>query len=951
MICSKCNNELPDNVKFCPNCGALCETAAGSKTFCSNCGLELPKGAKFCTVCGASAVSDSSDKAVPVSEPIDLSKNAGKSATEMSYAVPTPTAYSAPQTAGSMPAADFIPNEVTAGSSTSSGFSAPTTGYSSPSYTAENPFADFGNSAAAVAVAPIKKKSIKKPLIITICSVIGALLTAAGIIFLVNRQFFFTLFLGKSGYAAMVEGNSIRSITSNIDMSAVSDSIKSASPSVADQISSLYSSYYDATGVSPTSSTVMNSSMSSMSAVRTIDFKDLIRTYNEAIKETYGSNNIKFTIKSNAELTDTAKALLKSDGGLSESDINDMLEIINGIGISSEIVAAENDMSMFVEGKAGSLVLNCKVVIDDNGNVYLQVPFATDKAISVNIGSTTAASSVQDIYLELDEKELKRITDKLVNVYIDAYKSSEVTIDEGTISAGGVTANGKLIRANLTGSKLTEMFKKIGDALGDDSYLCGKISAFMTECGLPVSEAQVKSSFKMIFSMMSVPDNCGIVIDTITDSNCRVLAKSYDVVSYDSSIMKFTVVGDFDTEIKNGDKAAVSMEVGGTDLYITVNKESDTDGVMNFSISTKGETIGLNLKYSGIKKTVFFGKPAYEGTYEISAALPKDFTQDYDIDMDMPIEEIVNSAKIIVTSKVDGNILNESYILDLSKYGKISFEMSVSAGEGDKSAEIPSNTVDVTEYMYSGNLPENVKNEIIGIIKDMKNAVQSQNAGEFGEIVESALEGVIESAESGPKVDIYDVNDLLNEINDDSIYLKDYVGFYANDIDKEEIVTKANQLIVKLDSLYYDVYDDINNMSQKAFDDYEDRFSDLHNQAQMLLDEFDSEQSGWDVSSAENIDFNTLDTYDLMFVLIEYENRYSDAISSRGFISISNPSVEALADSAEEAYETAADDFNNYMDKYNAGHMELGLLRQSRKSAKAFALAVEELEEALRENV
>ena len=49
MKCQSCGAELPNDAKFCFQCGAK----QPEKMFCINCGAELPKEAKFCFQCGA----------------------------------------------------------------------------------------------------------------------------------------------------------------------------------------------------------------------------------------------------------------------------------------------------------------------------------------------------------------------------------------------------------------------------------------------------------------------------------------------------------------------------------------------------------------------------------------------------------------------------------------------------------------------------------------------------------------------------------------------------------------------------------------------------------------------------------------------------------------------------------------------------------------------------------
>jgi len=46
--CPNCKTSLPDNAKFCPECGTVVET----KTVCPQCGEENAKTAKFCASCG-----------------------------------------------------------------------------------------------------------------------------------------------------------------------------------------------------------------------------------------------------------------------------------------------------------------------------------------------------------------------------------------------------------------------------------------------------------------------------------------------------------------------------------------------------------------------------------------------------------------------------------------------------------------------------------------------------------------------------------------------------------------------------------------------------------------------------------------------------------------------------------------------------------------------------------
>ena len=54
-ICPSCNFELPNDAKFCKNCGTKIEISEQVKMLgdvCCNCGSQITEGAKFCSKCG-----------------------------------------------------------------------------------------------------------------------------------------------------------------------------------------------------------------------------------------------------------------------------------------------------------------------------------------------------------------------------------------------------------------------------------------------------------------------------------------------------------------------------------------------------------------------------------------------------------------------------------------------------------------------------------------------------------------------------------------------------------------------------------------------------------------------------------------------------------------------------------------------------------------------------------
>lgn len=66
MKCADCGKEMPENSKFCMECG---RAVVQEEIICKKCGQALPAGAKFCNNCGESITTNeimSSIKDIPV---------------------------------------------------------------------------------------------------------------------------------------------------------------------------------------------------------------------------------------------------------------------------------------------------------------------------------------------------------------------------------------------------------------------------------------------------------------------------------------------------------------------------------------------------------------------------------------------------------------------------------------------------------------------------------------------------------------------------------------------------------------------------------------------------------------------------------------------------------------------------------------------------------------------
>lgn len=1017
-FCTNCGATVgapTENKQFCENCGL--ELSKGAK-FCAVCGAPVNKGASAevkpfdvlsPVTLGASVSASTEAKTEALSE-IGNTEVVPAENVESGYSIPIPTsdtsmptidksdAVPAPaskqpwgnegerlwQAAENKAAAVSAPTNLEsseAGCIPESNFSEQPTGYSAaaasysapaptpapmtaPAYTApaavpqnnpmENPFGDYGMGAAAAVVKPIKKKSIAKYILIPVLSVIGAVLIAAGVLFFVNRSLFFNIILGNSGYAAMVEGNSIKEITNKIDMAALSDGIKSATT----RASSAYSRAISGMGGAGYGITPTGSSYGIANPVASgIDAKAMIESVNKAMSESYGVNSVKVSAALNVELTDSFKAQLAGLMYFTDNDIDELLKMINNFGFVVDFTSSEKALECGFEMNADGLKLNAKSIVDENGNVYLMLPFVSDKAFMMNIGTASAsqAGQVNTVCLELDEKELKRITEKLVNTYLDVYKSCEIKVEDSEIVVAGESVKGKYIKVNFTGAKMAEFAAKACEAIADDSYLCGKLATFLTDCGASMTEEQLKSAIKSVSGMWDkvIPQTCGLVIETVTDNNCKVLAKSYSAVSGSTTASKVSFAGDFNVSTKNGKTAAFAIEIEEKPVFtLYLEKTSDADGSCKITIYDNNKKISLIAKYSEVKEATFCGKPITEGKIEISVDVPADFTEDNASFGE--ISAVINTAKIIVSIKSDGDgKVIEEFVLDVPQYGKISMNAEVTAENKSGGISVPSDVTDFTEIGKSmDEIPEEMQKEIIAYLKDMRSAVKGQNAGKLGDALATGLDMIIGVAERGPSADRSDIRELMDDIADMQREVGNFDKQYNNA--DEVLSARANALVEEIGKLYSNVSRKGYNMTEDEYNAFKSEYSRFSAVKESLEQEYAAGMGGSKGfgTRADEVEFNELDIDSLTIIMLEYVSRYSAAVSmANSAMGLNMSEINELLDDAEDKYETAAEDYTNLYDLYNSGTLNLSYLRKSRKSTKVFAYAVEALEDAISSSV
>lgn len=943
---------MPDSAKFCPICGASQTDTAGAqgKLPCPKCGIELTRGTKFCPICGTAVNADSAVSAsvmpeTPAASAIPKAPAFGTSgemgAIGRNIEPTSDSLISAMHSAGVPTPSNDIGNSgfasggspVASGGSPADGFSAPaaasyaapaSSGSSTPS--TDDPFADFG--AAAVVTGPFKpieKKNKVKPWII-IAAAVAVIIAAAAVFFLTNKAAFLSTVMGKSKYAAMVEGTHIQDTLGEADMKALSDGIKSVSefyPAMSGSSSlGVISGADGGVSVLPTSYPAANGAT---------DLKGLIDAYNRILSDTYGANAVTVTVNGDITLSDSVKSTL----GSSSSDISEIIDKINNGTLTYEVAASDNALGYTVAAESGNIDLDMKVIVNSDGAAYLVFPFAGEKGIKLKIDAD-AAAEVQTEPLELDPDEMKRLLEEIVRIYVEEYSNSAIEMENGMISAGGLTAKGKLITAEFKGDKLAELFKKIGQHIADDRYLTDKIVSYANSIGAELSEAEYKKEITDTFGNINIDSNDSLIISTVVDRQGGVLARKYECV--DGADTAYAAYVDNKNEL-----AFEAAEYDTSSVAVFVSKDSDKDGSVSVKVTSGSENVNVKLDYSGVEKVKYGNKDIFVGTFTLSAVLPADFSDS------LGAEGLaaVNGASITFGNSVDGSTLNSGFSIDVPKYASLTVNSAVTPKNGnDWLNDIPADVIDASGAA-DGSLDAQTEKELEDYFNSVLEKVKAQDE-ELSKSLEN-LFGVAVLSDSGAGSAIHDlpdqsdIDDLKDFINYDIEYIEEYDSEYLETIGCADLIDSRDEIIAKLKALLNDIGAK-SPMTWSEYYDFVDREYDIEEEMDAFDEKVSSAAYGYDdelgggfvsTGSHVNDDFDSMDIFELAVLKGEYDVRFENFSRSD-----SDKAQQKLFDAVQSAYNRATKDFENYY--YNSN--DLANLRNIRYTLKDYIKAVEELE-------
>ncbi len=830
MNCKKCNAELSSSAKFCAVCGTPVEQAPAAAKVCSSCGNPVAAGTKFCGVCGT--VVDAPAAAAPVAPVIPampVAAAAPQPANDVApaavpqpandvapAAVPQPVNDVAPAAvpqpvndvapaAVPQPANDVVPAAVP--QPTNDAMPSPV---SQPVYNAmpapasvvngiDMQVAGLDMDAASVAsVKPIKKGKLGLWIALGVVGVAAAAAAVGGLFF---RGTVANLFMGDNKYAAMVEGNAIKTVTE-------SEEYQKYIETYAETLSATMSS-------AVATANLNNVNMDSSSPFAGMDLEGSIAAYNEQMLEIYGVDGVTMTFDFDVKLEDA----LKNNLG---ENLDELLAIVNDSEFTVSVQAAADAVGaeLAATDKEG-FTFDARGVVYKDGTVAAMFPFASDKCIKATFDADGNVTSTEEITFEVDPAEMKRISTDIIGIYLKYIELADVTVDKGSIEAADVKAEARLISVYMDEELVSEMVVEMLTYISEDSYINEKIEN-LVEIAAPDEDIDLEAEFDELIADVEENEVVSFLINTVVDNNGNILAKSYGMEIEDEGEATVTFAAG---ENEQGLQFNVEDDVEDAEVVIHFTQDNETDGKIRVEVEDSDTNLGFNIDYEGVQTVPYLNSEAVVGEFTFYYAGTEDS------------EEFGSAITVELSTAVDGDKMTNVIGVEVSEYCDVEMEMTFAPATLDIT-EIPSGASDFSD---NDSWTEDEKREkaqyMLDMMNDIKAKCDANSSSTFAGIVAPLAEQAITSLNEvlTPKVDVSvlsaqadRISELMNKLDDSYTANSQHVS--------EDLLDECIDTYSELENIYDDVAYEYE-MEQAEFDEIVADVDALEARVNTLCDE------------------------------------------------------------------------------------------------------------------
>ena len=884
MICKNCNAEIPAEAKFCAVCGTKVEAPAAN--VCKGCGSELADGVKFCAVCGtpvaaAPAAPVEQPAAVPVmaaapvaAQPVmaaapapvqpvsavPMPANDVAAPTQPVSAVPTPAndvfaAPVAPPSAQPVQPAAFGVAAATAAPVAAQTAAPGEFAASAPVQSAQAPAFDM-SAAAAAAVQPVKKGGKKIALWITL-GVVALLAVAAVVVGFCFRGVAANVFMGNNKYAAMIEGDGIRTVTEN--------TIATEFGAQAGEIMSGAVSSALASGTITSDETSAELSIEDLYSA--MDLEAMLALYYQTFMDQYGVNAVDVTIGADLDLSEAGMSSLGVDG-----DAQEILDIINNTEFSFKVATAEDALAaeFGIKDNKG-FVMNMRGIVCADGTVAVMLPFVSDKAVKMTFDANGEVVETETIDVAIDDAEIERLMNEIVEIYLKYYESAAVKIDNGSLKASGLKAEGRLITVEMDEKVLGDMIKEMFSHIAKDEYLSGKIVEISSHTDEELTKSDIEEALNDMAEEAADDIPFSVIVKTVVDNNGTILAKSY-ALSTDEA-------GDFEVVYVGTEKEQAFTVVADDEdiLNASITQENETDGKIRVEVTGDeyGTTMGINVEYTGVKTEKYFNSEIAVGKYEIYLAGTEDSESDG------------SAVTIVIDTSIDGNTLKNKISAEASEFGTIGLTLETTPENNNDMTTVPSGALDITNNEnWTDDEKKAASEYILELCQEIKAACSNNTDSALAQALAPTIDELIASLETAltPMASYDEISELSNDVYD--LYNTASNKLYDN----YSYVSDTYDLISDFADEVYDLYSEVGyayEMTSEQLESYKASYEQLLEKSEEVFAEVDKEIE--EAKAAEDnggtseggIDFSGLPAADPETIPGRYDFSYADMYGER----------------------------------------------------------------------